>query len=183
MVKFNISSDGWWGENEILGDEPSDIMGDALEKIVESYQNYWKRSPTKAEMDLTYKIVSETLFEEMRIKRVTDGIDWSEFAKYPVEKQDFRELQERRNKLAPLLKIRFTNNPKDLAELRSVREQLNNYNQDVRNLVERLRLKSKNPSDKLISLINSVEGMNYEGFQRIIEDKITQLETFGGFLD
>ena len=48
---------GYWsngpdskGEEMIWGDEPADIMGDALDKIITVFIKYWDRMPTEEEI-------------------------------------------------------------------------------------------------------------------------------------
>jgi len=56
---------GWWTINDredkhemFNGDTPADIMGDAIEKIVKSYEKEWKRKPYRKEMQAVFKFTS-----------------------------------------------------------------------------------------------------------------------------
>ena len=56
---------GWWsitsednGPEMHNGDTPADIMGDAIEKIVKSYEKEWKRKPYRKEMQAVFKFTS-----------------------------------------------------------------------------------------------------------------------------
>lgn len=47
---------GWWDlkrvrEPETWGDEPADIMADAIEKICKVYKTDWDRLPTEYELE------------------------------------------------------------------------------------------------------------------------------------
>ena len=60
MVKENYM--GWMllGEkenNEVMGDEPWDVMGAAVEKIIEIYQRDWDRNPTRNEIEKALEFV------------------------------------------------------------------------------------------------------------------------------
>ena len=61
---------GWMGlldenDNEIgvVGDEPWDIMGEAVQKIEECYQKHWHRKPTEDELISIFEFVSRPRFE------------------------------------------------------------------------------------------------------------------------
>lgn len=56
---------GWWNINgkedkhEMFnGDTPADYMGDAIEKIVKSYEEEWKRKPYRRELEAVFKFTS-----------------------------------------------------------------------------------------------------------------------------
>jgi hypothetical protein len=45
---------GWWrveGRNEVLGDEPLDVLGAAVTEVISSYQTRFNRKPTTAEWE------------------------------------------------------------------------------------------------------------------------------------
>lgn len=45
----------------VNGDTPADIMGDAVDKIVDEYKSYWGRSPTKSEFKAVLNFVLNPL--------------------------------------------------------------------------------------------------------------------------
>ena len=66
---------GWWDLNiqegtEVCGDEPADIMGEALDKLVKLWQDVWGRNPTGREIVETLKFSSGHLDD-----KIMNGID------------------------------------------------------------------------------------------------------------
>jgi hypothetical protein len=64
---------GWWSisdkENDresdreseldmVNGDTPADIMGDAIEEIVKTYQAVWNRKPYRKELEAVFKFTA-----------------------------------------------------------------------------------------------------------------------------
>lgn len=49
---------GWWAAGEgVWGDEPADVLDDALDKIVAQFRTEWKRDPTYAELEYGVRFV------------------------------------------------------------------------------------------------------------------------------
>ncbi len=71
LVEIDFASgsffDGWWRTKKtggmhpdgdlIMGDEPADIMGEALSAIQAAYQERWDREPSKEELRRVFNFV------------------------------------------------------------------------------------------------------------------------------
>ena len=57
---------GWWAIKNVRedkpemynGDTPADIMGDAIEAIVKTYQAEWNRKPYRKELEAVFKFTA-----------------------------------------------------------------------------------------------------------------------------
>jgi hypothetical protein len=74
---------GWWNQNEqgvsfadaaegdemVWGDAPADVMGDAVDKIVDEFKQAWDRVPTKAEVRAGLEFTLGGFDDEERVAR------------------------------------------------------------------------------------------------------------------
>jgi len=57
---------GWWRgkrKTNMIGDEPLDVMGEALVKIIAAYQIQWERKPTLEELRQTLDFAAGVALE------------------------------------------------------------------------------------------------------------------------
>ena len=57
---------GWMeaGKGEVWGDEPQDVMDEAVEKIIKIFQRCWDRNPTMGELKNHLRFSAESMLEE-----------------------------------------------------------------------------------------------------------------------
>lgn len=66
---------GWWdmgkkGKVDLcMGDEPADIMGVAVDKLIALYQKMWDRRPTKTEIRAALEFVLGPYTERMKERK------------------------------------------------------------------------------------------------------------------
>ena len=58
---FSLEDTESEGEDLYNGDGPADILGAALDEVIQDYQNSWGREPYKEELESAFKFVADGL--------------------------------------------------------------------------------------------------------------------------